>query len=284
MPSRMACRGERGRTARPSIRISPRSGRVMPNSISATSERPAPTRPKKPRISPARRSKLTSSTKPAPESPRTLEHRRADLGRLLGEEGARLGADHVPHRLLRRQLRRRAGDRRAAPSAGSSPRRPCRRISSMKWLMNRMATPCRLRRTHDLEQPVDLAARYRRGGLVHDEHARIERQRPDDLDRLTLGDAEHLHRQCGRRSRMSRRASSSPRLGAHRRPVDPAPRRGWRPMKTFSATERSGKSAGCWWTTAIPWRWASAAPRMRRSPPRPSGCGRRRAGGCRRGS
>src|SRR5258708_5199499 len=49
-----------------------RAGRVIPKSIWATSERPAPTRPKKPRISPVRTSKLTSSTKPAPESPCTL--------------------------------------------------------------------------------------------------------------------------------------------------------------------------------------------------------------------
>ena len=93
-PHRLARRAQVGPSV-PSTRISPRSGRVMPNSISATSERPAPTSPKKPRISPARRSKLTSSTKPAPERPRTLEHRRADLGLLLGEEGAGLGADHV---------------------------------------------------------------------------------------------------------------------------------------------------------------------------------------------
>ncbi len=51
----------------PSIRISPRSGGVIPNSICATSDRPAPTSPNKPRISPALRSKLTSSTKPAPD-------------------------------------------------------------------------------------------------------------------------------------------------------------------------------------------------------------------------
>ena len=37
-------------------------------------------------------------------------------------------------------------------------------------------------------------------------------------------------------------------------------RRGCRPTKMFSATERSGNSAGCWWTTAMPWRWPSAAP------------------------
>ena len=48
----------------------------------------------------------------------------------------------------------------------------------------------------DLEQPLELAAGNRRGRLVHDEDARVERQRPDDLDRLALGDGEHLHRQA----------------------------------------------------------------------------------------
>ena len=50
----------------------PGRGRVIPKSICATSDRPAPTRPKKPRISPDRTSKLTFWTKPAPESPRTV--------------------------------------------------------------------------------------------------------------------------------------------------------------------------------------------------------------------
>ena len=100
-PHRLARRA-RTLTARPSIRISPRSGRVMPNSISATSERPAPTRPKKPRISPARTSKLTSSTKTAPDRPRTLEHRRRrSSASSLGKKAAGLGADHVAHGLSR---------------------------------------------------------------------------------------------------------------------------------------------------------------------------------------
>ncbi len=60
------------------------------------------------------------------------------------------------------------------------------------------------------KQPLELAAGDRRGRLVHDEHARIERQRPGDLDRLALGDGEHLDRQadidlaCGGRSSSSR--------------------------------------------------------------------------------
>ena len=100
VPHRLAGRANPDRACRrPGSRRA--SAVVTPKSISATSDRPAPTSPKKPRISPARRSKLTSSTKPAPERPRTLKDRRADLGLLLGEEGSGLGADHVRDDLSR---------------------------------------------------------------------------------------------------------------------------------------------------------------------------------------
>jgi hypothetical protein len=72
----------------------------------------------------------------------------------------------------------------------------------------------------NLEQSIDLAAGDRRGRLVHDQHARIERQGPDDLDRLTLGDAEQLDRQID----VDRRLQACEQLAcmpAHRRPVDP---------------------------------------------------------------
>ena len=54
---------------------------------------------------------------------------------------------------------------------------------------------------------------------------------------------------------------------AHRHPVDPTRATGWRPANTFSATDRSGKTVGCWWITAIPWRWALGGAADRRLRP-----------------
>ena len=43
---------------------------------------------------------------------------------------------------------------------------------------------------HDLEQRLAFRRRQRRGRLVHDEDARVERQRLGDLDQLLLADAQ----------------------------------------------------------------------------------------------
>ena len=65
MPCRSACAGEAIRTGLPSMRISPEVAGTTPNNASATFERPEPTRPATPRISPARSSKLTSRNTPS---------------------------------------------------------------------------------------------------------------------------------------------------------------------------------------------------------------------------
>ena len=69
MPCAMASAGRRMRTVRPRSRISPWSAGVRPKIARATSVRPAPTRPARPRTSPARRERLTSRT-PVAEQPR----------------------------------------------------------------------------------------------------------------------------------------------------------------------------------------------------------------------
>ena len=92
-------------------------------------------------------------------------------------------------------------------------------VDEMADEQDRDALP--LQRGHDLEQPVDLAAGDGRGRLVHDQHARVERQRLDDLDRLPLGDAERLHRQA----HVDLHAQAQQQLvrgRVHRRPVDAA--------------------------------------------------------------
>ena len=53
-----------------------------------------------------------------------------------------------------------------------------------------MPTPSRLQLADDAEQLGDLGVVQRRGRLVHDQHARIERQRLGDLDHLLPGDRQ----------------------------------------------------------------------------------------------
>ena len=43
---------------------------------------------------------------------------------------------------------------------------------------------------HDPEQPLRLALRQSRGGLIHDDQPRLHRQRTRDLDHLLLGDGQ----------------------------------------------------------------------------------------------
>ena len=141
----MASRGERGFANLPSTRISPRSGLTIPNSISATSERPAPTRPKNPRISPARSSKLTSSTNVAPDRPRTLS---AGFPIAASSFGKKLpGSAPIMCRTVCSTLRPAVGlVTTRLPERRIVTLSPHPRISSRKWLMNNSATPCVLRR------------------------------------------------------------------------------------------------------------------------------------------
>ena len=50
--------------------------------------------------------------------------------------------------------------------------------------------PFRLEVADDAEQLLDLGRGERRGRLVHDDEARLHRQRARDLDHLLLGDGE----------------------------------------------------------------------------------------------
>ncbi len=127
----------------------------------------------------------------------------------------------------------------------------------------------------DREQALDLVGRERRRRLVEDQDARVDRERLGDLDELLVG-----HRQAADRradvepdvelleQRLAPRAGSRPS-----RSVRSGPRGAW-PMKTFSATVRSGNRRGSWWTTAMPER-----PGVRRAVD--DRAARRRAGSCR---
>ena len=56
--------------------------------------------------------------------------------------------------------------------------------------MNSTAGAALLQRAHDAEQPLDLVPGERGGRLVHDQHARVERERLGDLHELLVGDRE----------------------------------------------------------------------------------------------
>ena len=113
--------------------------------------------------------------------------------------------------------------------------------------MNSTAAPRSCSVAHDAEQALDLVPGQRRGRLVHDQHARVEAQRLGDLDDLLVGDREAAHRLLG----VERDAEAVEQLldagrAARARSIRRSEPSGWRPIITFSATERSGKSVGSW--------------------------------------
>ena len=154
--------------------------------------RPAPTRPAKPRISPARTSKLTSRKTPARVRPLDLEEHVADRRLDLREE--RHGpADHVADEVGRGELGRRRRDDVAAVAEDGRP------VAQREDLVEPVADEedrdaAVAQPADDREQPLDLVGGERGGRLVEDEDARLDRQRLGDLDQLLVG-----HRQAADR-------------------------------------------------------------------------------------
>ena len=111
------------------------------------------------------------------------------------------------------------------PSRKTVARSQSSKTSSSRWLTKRTATPRSRSRRTIAEQALDLVGRQRRGRLVEDQDARVDRQRLGDLDELLVG-----HRQAA-----DRRADveldvelleQRLRRPARRAPVDrPEPRR-----------------------------------------------------------
>ena len=110
---------------------------------------------------------------------------------------------------------------------------------------------------HALEEQVDRVGTERRGGLVEDEHPGPYGERLGQLEQVLLGHREavdpllevHPRGRCRRARRACRRA----RTGRRRSSTS-----GGRASRRFSATVRSGSTAGCWWTMAMPERVAAA--------------------------
>ena len=246
MPARIAARGSWPGRGLPPRRTVPASYVSTPKTARAISLRPAPTRPARPTISPARTVKEMSWKVPATGQAVDLEHDVADLGRGLGEEVADLAADHPRDDLVDGGLGDGVGgDVLAVAHHGDG-------VAEGEDLVEAVGDEDQgaalvAQAAGDREQPVDLDAAERRGRLVHDQQAGVERDRLGDLDDLLVGDGEARGPGGAGRSRTPSRAkSASASAYIAARSMRPPRRCGWRPMKMFSVTDRSGKSVGSW--------------------------------------
>src|SRR6185437_12809235 len=98
------------------------------------------------------------------------------------------------------------------------------------------------------EEPRDGVPAQRRGGLVEDEQGRCDREGLGDLQQVPLPTVRVSTRSRGSTSRPTC-ASSRPVTSAR----DPVRKTSaGRATSRFSCTVRSGSTAGCWWTIAMP--------------------------------
>ena len=108
---------------------------VMPNTVCASSLRPEPISPARPTISPARTVKADAAHHGRRDQVAHLEHRRAGLGRELGEQMVDDAADHHRDQLGLAGLGRRAWVPTYSPSRSTVTRSASAKISAMRWLM-----------------------------------------------------------------------------------------------------------------------------------------------------
>ena len=115
----------------------------------------------------------------------------------------------------------------------------------MKWLMKRIATPCCFsrstisnRRSTSLLEIAEVGSSMIRTRASSDNARTISMVWRSAMPSIFTGVRTSIA--------MLRRASSS-RASARIATQSIRPRCiGWRPMNTFSATDRSGKTVGCW--------------------------------------
>ena len=244
MPFAIASRGEWIVRSLPLSGIEPAVAGWIPNSASATSVRPEPIRPAKPRTSPRLRSKRHVFEDACRcRDPCTDRIDVALFGRraLLEEH---LAAHHVRDRPLRRHVGARPGRNQPAVAEHRDP------VGDLEHLLHPVADEddrdtAVTQVPDDLEELRNLVRRKRRGRLVHDQDADIERDRLGDLHGLLRGQRQAT----GRTSHVERHAERGKQalcLARHRA-ANWSPRRGsgWL-MKMFSATFRSGNSSGSW--------------------------------------
>ena len=116
--------------------------------------------------------------------------------------------------------------------------------------------PVRPQLRDHLQQPVGFRQRQAGGRLVHDDDARIDRQRLGDLHQLPLRDRQSLDRRV--RAEIGAQPSSSGATCSRRRlrltSISGPPLRGSRPMNMLAATSRFSKRFSSWCTKAMPAR------------------------------
>ena len=209
----MASPGEANATSRPSSRMVPAVGWSTPNSTRAISVRPLPTRPAKPRISPARTSKRDVGEGAVAGEAARRQHHGAGRGRARRVHVAQRAADHQADGAVARHLGgRRRGDQLPVAQHGDAIGDAVDLVHAMADEHHRHALPAQV--VDHGEQPVDLALRQGGGGLVHDQHAGVDRQCPGDLDQLLLGAAQAGQRRLGLCSRARPCRAGGPRRGA----------------------------------------------------------------------
>ena len=186
-------------------RIVPATRRSTPKIARATSDRPAPTRPAKPRISPRPTPNETAMLRIAlVRSPSTAEIAHRGHG-VAGEAGARQSMSRPT--ISRTMLSWVSSSRASAPAFA-----PSRSTTARSAIGLHFAEPVRdvddghaalAQIRDDLVQPGRLGQRQARRRLVHDEHARVERERFRDLDELLLRDRQRGDGVSGEMSRPS---------------------------------------------------------------------------------
>ena len=220
----------------------------------ASSVRPAPTRPARPRISPLRTSRLMSwsmtacgsRASRARETPSTARATAPPPRALaVGEQAVDLAADHQADDALDVELGDGGGaGQRAVAQHGGAVADPQHLLEPVGDEDDRDALG--LEPAHDGEQALDLLVGQGRGRLVHDH----ELGRPSTgrgRSRPSAARRPRGRRPGGAGRRRGRPRRSAPWCGDAARAQSTRPSRtGRRPMNTFSATESVGIRLNSW--------------------------------------
>ena len=192
MPARTASCTERMRTGWPRTSISPASAGAMPKRASASSVRPAPMRPVRPRISPSCRSNETSAKLFRRVSLRTRSSVRRGPGVAWKRVSVRARPVMSADQLRLRQLGgRQAGHHLAVAQHGDALGHGEDLVELVAHEEHRDAA--RLQIAHHREQAVDVALAQRGGGLVEDEQAQVAGEGTADGDQLLLAHRQLAH-------------------------------------------------------------------------------------------
>ncbi len=212
-----------------------------PTIARATSVRPAPIRPAKPRISPSSNSKLTSLSRCLVDNSLTDRITGRSLRTFSGRASEVISRPTM--RAMTSFIVVVCGVQGVDVATVPDHRDPVRDGLELVHLV-RDVDDAGLRRDVPADQLVQrghLGVVERRGGLVHDQHPAVVGQRLGDLHHLLLG---HRHGADGL-PRVERQLQPVDQLGGlvgsgPDRSVKKPPLRGSRPMKMFWATVRSG--------------------------------------------